>query len=115
MAHLWVPGNCGVRGGWDMGDAWAGNDEADLEEGVVVTRVRGQIVILPKSIAALTGDAAEVLADVQATARKIEKLEQRLRDEVAEARQHGVSWNALGWSTGITGTSAQKRWGERVE
>lgn len=39
--------------------------------------------------------------------------EMRLRDAVADAREHGVSWSAVGESMGMSGSGAKRRFDDR--
>jgi hypothetical protein len=72
----------------------------------------GRAALLPTSRSGrqLGNDGLEVLADVQATIRDLDKLRDDLDQLVAEARELAVPWELIGFSVGLTGEAARKRW-----
>src|SRR3954447_15672611 len=56
---------------------------------------------LPTSIARLSGDRLEVVASLQRTVLAIQAAQERLSDEVHDARDLGVSWDVIGWCVGL--------------
>lgn len=69
-------------------------------------------VVLPRSVAKLEGEAAEVVSQLQHAAADAEKARRRVERLVLEAREVGASWDAIGWSVGVTGSAARQRWGQ---
>jgi len=89
-----------------------GSDPEAVNDGVEILRApSGAHYFRPRSITKLTGDAADVIAEVQAAALQREKIGRRLEELVNEARECGASWDAIGWSVGTTGQAARQRWG----
>jgi len=88
-----------------------GNDDQDVSvrmyEG---TDGEMHAVVVPRAVKALKGEAAAVVHEIQMQSRTAMRARQRLDELVPEARAYGVSWNVLGWSTGMTAQSAQGRW-----
>lgn len=73
-----------------------------------------QVILVPRSVKALKGEAAEIVHEIQLQSRAAMKARERLDELVPEARSYGVSWNVIGWSTGMTAQSAQGRWRDDV-
>lgn len=72
----------------------------------------GRSVLLPRSPSGrrLNSDALDVLADVQRVVRDIEQLKTELDQLVEESREAGAPWALIGFSVGMSGQAAQKRW-----
>jgi hypothetical protein len=72
----------------------------------------GRAFMLPTYMQRIGGtDAQECVSDLQHTVGEIQRLRAQLDSLVLEARRvHGLSWNVIGWSTGMTGVSARLRW-----
>lgn len=91
------------------------NDEygAPEEDGVnIVMAGPGRALFLPIAVKRLTPDKLEVLADLQHIVLERQKLLGDMEEVVLAARSMGLSWNVIGWSTGMTGQAARKRWME---
>lgn len=87
----------------------------DPGEDVLLMRSQsGRALLVPQSISRLGSDAADVVADLQQAALAVAEAQLRVAALVHEARLLGVSWNAIGWSVGMTGQSARERWREEV-
>ncbi len=93
-----------------------GDDGTDLDlvaDGVVVALApAGGAYLMPKSVARLTGDAADVVAELQDAALARREINDRVEQLVCAARDLGASWDAIGWSVGTTGQAARQRWSE---
>jgi len=89
-----------------------GGDVTAFDFVEVAKTAEGLPVLLPRTAGArrLGGEKLEVLADVQAVARRIEEARERLDALVAEARDLGVPWSLIGFSVGTTGEAARQRW-----
>jgi hypothetical protein len=91
--------------------------EALTDEGVAVIRFKdseGRPRILFGVPAAARGNVEqmEVLADLQGDVGLIMTYQRQLADRVRLARELGMSWHTIGWSVGLTGEGARKRWGD---
>jgi hypothetical protein len=89
--------------------------ESTEDDPVAVTIIRGsdgkpQALFLPRSISRLTPDGKQAIADLQSVVAQLQKLQLLLDAAVAEAREAGASWEAIGWSVGTTGNAAMRRW-----
>lgn len=71
----------------------------------------GVAVIMPGSMKRLTAPQMELVSELQECATIIEREQLRLERLVAECREEGVSWGAIGWSIGLTDRGAAKRFG----
>ena len=67
--------------------------------------------VVPTAFGRLGGEAVEVVRDLQRVGAAMAALQVEARELVAEARELGVSWDLLGWSLGVTGEGARKRYG----
>lgn len=71
--------------------------------------------LLPRSIRQATPHAQGVAADLMGLARRIDELEADLSELVWAGRDAGLSWEAIGYSIGTSGSAARKRWGVVVD
>jgi hypothetical protein len=95
----------------DWSEVRLGTSEA-AEEGVVLMRTQnGGVVMLPKSLRDLRGEALEVTQEIQDARAQMHELQARVDVLVETARDLGLSWNAIGWCVGTTGDAARRRWG----
>jgi len=79
--------------------------------GVEIRRTaEGHGVLVPRALGRLTGEAAEIAAELQAIALHRAELLRLLGEAIADAREAGVSWSVIGWCVGTTGDAANKRW-----
>jgi hypothetical protein len=90
--------------------------ESLTDEGVAVVRFEdseGRPRIMFGVPAAARGNVhqMEALADIQGVAGRIQMAQQELDECVQVARELGASWHTIGWSVGLTGEGARKRWG----
>jgi hypothetical protein len=69
----------------------------------------------PRSIRLATPHAQGIAADLMSIANRIEELEADLSEMVWAGRDAGLSWEAIGFSVGTTGSAARKRWGVVVD
>jgi hypothetical protein len=87
-------------------------DHELVDQGVgVMLTDSGRAFFVPRSVANLRGEAAELVADIQTLNGKIYDLRVEQATVIAEARALGVSWPAIGWSIGTTGEAARQRFG----
>jgi hypothetical protein len=91
---------------FDMG----GRTEYDGEDIALTKDEFGRASIVPRSLLKLPPDVRAEMARVQRIASKISELQEELGQVVAEMREEGVSWAAIGWCVGTTGDAARKRW-----
>lgn len=74
----------------------------DVDEPVVVTMTAtGRVVMMPRSLRNLAGEAAEVAADLQAAALEVEQARLKCYRLAAELRDAGVPFSAIGWCMGV--------------
>lgn len=84
-----------------------------LEKGLEIRRLpSGRAVLVPLALRRLKGEQYEVVSDIQHAAVAVHEAQASLSDLVGEARDLGVSWNAIGWSVGTSAQAARKRWGD---
>ena len=88
-----------------------GTDEP-APEGVVIRRIDGQAVVLPRSLRNLDGEAVKAAARLQLLARQRVDIDEELEYLVGAGRAAGLSWNALGWCLGVTGDAVRKAYGQ---
>lgn len=87
-----------------------GNDDFPAEDVALVRAAGGRgVSLLPVSVAKVTGEAAEVLAELQQQSLAIRLAHEAVGSLVGEARSHGVSWEAIGWCLGVSGSAVHKR------
>jgi hypothetical protein len=102
----------GKRAKSDDWEPSLGNDSGEDVAVVMYEDADGgrHAVAVPRSVKALKGEAAEIVHEIQVQTRLAMKARSRLDELVPEARSYGVSWNVIGWSTGMAAQSAQGRW-----
>jgi len=93
------------------------SDEVAYADGVQVRTSTGHdggrvAVIVPRAFARLSGEAAEVVSELQRKALGMREIRDQVEALVMEAREVGASWDVIGWSVGTTGDAARKRWSE---
>ena len=82
------------------------------DQRIGVTRLPdGRHVVLPESLTRLAGHDLEIAADLQHVAAELRRLDDHRTALVREARDSGLSWNAIGWCVGTTGEAARQRFG----
>jgi hypothetical protein len=80
------------------------------EDFAVVRERDGSIVIVPRSLRN-AGEAKRSAANALMKAACEYEAAGRLVEElVDEARDLRLSWDAIGWAVGTTGSAARKRW-----
>jgi hypothetical protein len=99
-----------MRQDW-MDDIGSPGDSGGFEEEDVVVGVSGSVmVIAPRSVRNMNPGALQAFGELQAAALAIVQARQEMSACVAELRDRGVSWSAIGWATGLTPEAAKKRW-----
>lgn len=88
-----------------------GDGETDFDEDVALMIVRGKASFLPRSLLKLDTEARAVLGDVARQAFAVREAQSDLRRLVAEGRDVGASWSALGFCLATTGEAARQRFG----
>lgn len=89
-----------------------------LEEGSVeVSRSRSgeaffRPAVRPRSWDRLGEEGQFLLSGVQRLAAQMSELEGHLQAHVLELREVGASWDLIGWSLGLTGEGARRRYGD---
>jgi hypothetical protein len=97
-------------------DLHVGSDaDAPPDDDGMVAVVRsngGRAYFLPRFVERIRGDDAQAcIADLQRSVMRIQAERRQLDGLVQEAREvHGLSWNVIGWSTGMAAQSARERW-----
>lgn len=71
--------------------------------------------LVPRSIKGATPEQGAYLSAIQKTSAEMAELSERLDHLVPEARAEGLSWEAIGWVLGTTGSAVRKRWGAPSE
>lgn len=80
---------------------------ADDELGLVMTP-GGQMVLAPRSIRSLRGEALEISAELQRAVADVERARLRSYELAAELRAAGASWAAIGWCMGVSESRARQ-------
>ncbi len=83
----------------------------DQEDIIFVRTESGATVIVPRSVRNASSEAQETLSATALKAEQINAALGDLEDLVAACRANGLSWDAVGWAVGTTGSAARKRWG----
>lgn len=100
----------------DPVDDWEDDPmSAELPEGdsaSVVRTAEGRAVILPWAVRNLRGQALEACAVLERIAIQNQEGRERQGLAVVQAREHGVSWDTIGWMVGTTGDAARKRYSD---
>jgi hypothetical protein len=91
-------------------------DEQAAAKGVQVRVVTGpdgerSAVLVPVAFSRLSQEAVEVVADLQRKALALREIRDEVEALVIESRDAGASWAVIGWSIGMNGEAARKRWG----
>ena len=73
----------------------------------------GRAVLLPSAGGGrkLGFDGLDIVADIQATVRRLQAEREALDELVQQAREVRVPWHLIGFSVGTTPQAAQQRWG----
>ena len=88
-----------------------GTDEPG-PDGVVIRRLDGHAVVLPRALQNLDGEAVKVAGRLQLLARQRVDIAYELEYLVGAGRAAGLSWSALGWCLGVTGDAVRKAYGQ---
>lgn len=86
---------------------WALEDE----DVVIVREETGSVSIVPRSVRKAPPEAREAITSMVRAAAAYEQALIELGATIETARDLGVSWDAVGWAVGVTGSGARKRWG----
>lgn len=86
------------------------NNDDFGDEAITISVSNGSAAFLPISVLRAAPEVRAILGDIQDVVLARQKLLRDLDRLVLEARDLGASWNILGWSTGMAGTNARKRW-----
>ena len=92
----------------DPVERFAGDPGEDV---ALLKTAAGRALMLPASVARLTGAALEIVVELQDQAAGVHQAQVRLDELVEEAREEGVSWGAIGFSVGLSAQGARQRWG----
>ncbi len=84
--------------------------DADPFGVLLIKSNEGRAFVLPRSVGRLRGQAEEVVAALQEQAMARDDVERRIDHLVEHARELGVAWSVVGWSVGLTGEGARRRW-----
>lgn len=68
--------------------------------------------VRPRSWDRIGDEAQFILSGVQRMAGQMSELERHLEVHVHELRDLGASWDLIGWSLGLTGEGARRRYGD---
>lgn len=100
----------------DVASSVLNNDYADLENGpphepvAKILTTRSGALFLPIAVKRLPEDQLETLADLQHLALARQQALISIEEVIVVARNQGLSWNVIGWSIGMSGQAARKRW-----
>lgn len=89
----------------------------EMPDGGVEIRVRTDelgkrsAVMVPRSLRALDSETHDLAVELQRHIMAIDQARQAVDEIVPLLREAGVSWDGIGWLTGMVGRSAQNRWG----
>jgi len=79
--------------------------------GVVIWKVDGQAVIVPRALRNLEGESLRAVARLQLLARQRVDLEDELEDAVMAGRAVGLSYASIGWCFGVSGQAVRMAYG----
>lgn len=83
----------------------------DEDGSVTISRTADGVVLLPRSVRLLKGDARRLFGLISRDALVLRATHDALEGHVHAARAEGVSWSAIGWALGLTGAAARMRYG----
>jgi ketosteroid isomerase-like protein len=88
-----------------------GDDYALADDDVSIKWLDGRGVLVPRSLRK-AGPEAQLACDaVMRKATELDDATRELETLVHEAREVGLSWDAIGWAVGTTGEAVRQRWG----
>jgi len=84
----------------------------DPGEDVAVLRTSGgSALMVPASMRRLSGEQADLVAELQRAAVAVHAAQLEVDRLVEECRDASCSWGVVGWSVGTTAEAARQRWG----
>lgn len=83
----------------------------DAEDVLVMKDDLGRATIVPRSLRKLSPDVRAEVRGLIESAVQVERAQADVAERVAELRDQGVPWSAIGWAVGTSGDAARKRWG----
>jgi hypothetical protein len=90
-----------------------GNADLQEDDQVGVYKTEAGPVIMPVSMRRKLGESELLLVtDMQHEVMAIQSAQRRIDQLVIDGRERGLSWAAIGWSTGLTAEGARLKWGE---
>lgn len=93
-----------------------GNDELEAGESVAVFQSGDAVGFMPSNmLRQLDQEGKQLVGEMQRTVLQIREMQQRVDALVRQARETGMSWSAIGWSTGLTGEGARLKWTDSSE
>ena len=97
--------------GTEYDQRWGvGYDELDEDVRLVMGNRNG--AFLPVSISRHSREVVDLAGDLQTASLRVREAVAEVETLVWEARQAGLSWDAIGWCTGVVGRTASEKWGE---
>lgn len=97
--------------GTEYDQRWGiGHDE--LGEDVRLVMGNRSAAFLPVSISRHSREVIDLAGDLQQASERVRAAVADVEVLVWEARQAGLSWDAIGWCTGVVGRTASEKWGE---
>ena len=82
------------------------------DDRAMIVSPSGRSAIVPQSLRRLDGDALDFFAWLQQKSVQADVLEREIEASIPSARQHGLSWSAIGAALGVTGEGARQRYGD---
>lgn len=95
-------------------DLALGHDTLEDVAVVVARTSHGDLraALLPRSVKALSTEDTLLVSDIQHRTVEIQQLAHQVGQLVEIARERGLSWSVIGWSTGLSSDAARKRWSD---
>jgi hypothetical protein len=97
--------------GYDVATAIGNGDRELVDQGVSVTMMGDQAVLIPMRIRGAPPAQLRLIAALQDLVRLHLTTLEQLDECVAAARSAGLSWASIAWCVGLSEAGARKRWG----
>lgn len=78
---------------------------------VALARFGDRAAVVPRSMLRASDDQVDAVHELMSITDDLRRLERIQAEAVQDARSAGISWEVIGWASGITGRGASMRWG----
>ena len=87
----------------------------DDEDVLVMKDDLGRASVVPRSLRKLDPEIRQEVRGLMDAAMRVQDAQDDVGARVAELRDQGVPWSAIGWAVGTSGDAARKRWAGELE